>query len=371
MCDYFKKQLCSSCNFNERENSLEYKASLIRESFSSIQIEYRGTDSKCFGFRNKAKLAVFSQEDKSIGLGITRRDLSQVDISSCPLYTDGIQQLVLSVKDFIVRSSLPIYDIKKRNGELKYIIIMGTADSSEHILRFVVKSKKNLPEIQNMVPALLKKNPTLKVVSVNIQPIPHAIVEGHEEIILTQDRFIKEQMCEYRLNIGPSCFFQTNPGVAGELYQTLQKWIKEQYISSALDMYCGVGCFSFFASKYLGNVTGVEISKESIECATLSAKENNVERVVFISEDALTFFKRMKKEFDAIIVNPPRKGLGKDFCQTLVERKTIKKLYYSSCNAKTLIEDYEILKERFTPSRIAVFDMFPFTSHYETLIEFL
>ena len=44
------------------------------------------------------------------------------------------------------------------------------------------------------------------------------------------------------------------------------------------------------------------------------------------------------------------------------------KIIYISCNPVTLARDYNILKEKYTLKSIDLFDMFPQTSHVETVM---
>ena len=69
---------------------------------------------------------------------------------------------------------------------------------------------------------------------------------------------------------------------------------------------------------------------------------------------------------DAVIVNPPRRGLGPELCATL-DASGIPTIIYSSCNAATLAADLAAMPA-YTPRQIRLFDMFPQTEHYETMV---
>jgi 23S rRNA (uracil747-C5)-methyltransferase len=47
----------------------------------------------------------------------------------------------------------------------------------------------------------------------------------------------------------------------------------------------------------------------------------------------------------------------------------VEKIFYSSCNAESLAKDLEYLKDQYELTRIQIFDMFPNSHHFETLIE--
>ena len=68
---------------------------------------------------------------------------------------------------------------------------------------------------------------------------------------------------------------------------------------------------------------------------------------------------------EAIVVNPPRRGLGAEFADSL-ERSGPDTVVYSSCNPVTLARDlrempsYDVVEAR-------LFDMFPQTRHAEVM----
>jgi 23S rRNA (uracil1939-C5)-methyltransferase len=73
-------------------------------------------------------------------------------------------------------------------------------------------------------------------------------------------------------------------------------------------------------------------------------------------------------KFDLIIVDPPRKGCSKDLLDTIVKMQ-FPKVIYISCNPATLGRDLEYLIEhQYKVERIAPVDMFPQTSHVESVV---
>ena len=69
---------------------------------------------------------------------------------------------------------------------------------------------------------------------------------------------------------------------------------------------------------------------------------------------------------DLIIVNPPRRGLGKSLCDSLSEFAP-KAIVYSSCNPHTLMSDLEYITG-YQITKVQMFDMFPHTDHFEVLV---
>jgi len=70
--------------------------------------------------------------------------------------------------------------------------------------------------------------------------------------------------------------------------------------------------------------------------------------------------------FDTLIVDPPRKGLDEEGIETILKLKP-KKIGYVSCNPATLARDLNKLNEMYNIEKINLVDMFPWTSHIESV----
>jgi 23S rRNA (uracil747-C5)-methyltransferase len=194
-----------------------------------------------------------------------------------------------------------------------------------------------------------------------------AILEGEEEIFLTEAQRLEERFNGISLYIRPKSFFQTNPTVAEKLYRTAAEWAGETNPQRLWDLFCGVGGFALHCAAPGREITGIEIEPEAIACARDSAQTLGFEGLRFESLDAATFSATAGAAPDVLIVNPPRRGLGEQLCRWL-ERISPERILYSSCNAASLAKDLEYLSG-YRPGRVQLFDMFPHTPHYEVLVE--
>ena len=86
----------------------------------------------------------------------------------------------------------------------------------------------------------------------------------------------------------------------------------------------------------------------------------------FQSLDAANFALNQVDKPDLVIVNPPRRGIGKALSEYLNEMQP-HFILYSSCNAETMSKDLQSLTH-YQLGKIQLFDMFPHTSHYEVLV---
>ncbi|MDQ1298574.1 MAG: rRNA (uracil747-C5)-methyltransferase, partial [Campylobacterota bacterium] len=305
---------------------------------------------------------VASGGEEGVILGLS----DEVSLIGCPLYNISMQTALEHTQNWLRGLGIKAYDVKKKKGELKYVLLTRSAQNGTMMLRFVLRSHGIISRLEGNLESLIALVPDIKVVSVNIQPVHMAILEGEEEIFLTEQTRLEEKLNEIPLFIRPKSFFQTNPEVAAKLYKTVAKWMDELAAKTVIDLFCGVGGFALHVANNERNVIGIEIENEAIECAKESAGLLGIETLTFKALDAVSFSTETSKTPDVVIVNPPRRGLGQELCKWL-ERVSPHDIFYSSCNAVSLARDLEWLKS-YGCVRVQLFDMFPHTQHYETLV---
>jgi len=371
-CSYFNQGICSSCTKIEVDYSsqIQFKEEKLTKLLANAQpfAHAPSVISSTTGFRNKAKFSITGSVDLPI-IGLTgEEDLDQGrDIKDCPLHHPAINQLVHSLPAFIQLANLTPYQIKQKSGELKGAIIYVSSETKQMYLRLILRSKESLDRIRKHSETLINQFPQHTCLSANIQPVPHAVLEGEEEVFFTSHHYIEHKFGEAKMTLHPQGFVQTNQEMAEKLYSTAAEWVKEAAPETFMELFSGQGAFSFFIQKYVKQAVGVEINPEAVARANLTAKEMNWAHLSFIAEDAANVAELVLKfNPELILVNPPRRGLG----QAVEIMKKVKSEYfiYSSCNAETLAQDLVSLKDHFKIVRVQIFDMFPHTEHFETLV---
>lgn len=315
-------------------------------------------------FRNKAKMVVSGSVEKPL-LGMLHRDGTPEDLTSCPLYPASFSAVFSALKPFIVRAGLTPYNVARKRGELKYLLLTESQQDGGMMLRFVLRSEAKLAQLSAALPALQAQLPQLNVISVNIQPVHMAIMEGEKEIFLTDQQALAEQFNNVPLWIRPQSFFQTNPSVASQLYATARAWVRELPVAHMWDLFCGVGGFGLHCATPAMKLTGIEIAPEAIACARQSAEQLGLHNLHFQALDSTAFATGQGDIPDLVLVNPPRRGIGQALCDYLSEMAP-SFIIYSSCNAQTMAKDLQQLPG-YRIARVQLFDMFPHTAHYEVL----
>jgi len=350
-----------------------------------------------FGFRNKAKMVVKGTIEHPI-LGLPPKqthssiidNATDVDLSDCPLHHPEITAAFPAIKEFITTAQLQPYDLSATGekvkgskaaarGELKNVIVTASPQG-ELLVQFVLRSRATEARIRSKLPLLLATLPNLKVVSLNIHPEHKAVATGETEIVLTEQHtlpFKFEHPNGMTLQVGPQSFFQTNTYIAGLLYQQARNWLAPLPISKIWDLYCGIGGFALSLAAPGRSVIGVEIAPDAIEYANAAAASLLRCRdeitpasgiIDFQVGDATRFAIESPPHArpDALVVNPPRRGLGSELVDW-VNNSNVPTVLYSSCNPATLAKDIAALIGNYRIAEVQVFDMFPNTTHCEVL----
>ena len=342
-------------------------------------------------FRNKAKMAVAGTTARPT-LGILDGAGHGVDLRSCPLHVPAIEAALPVLADLITDLGLRPYDVPARRGDLKHVLVTASPDD-DLMVRFVLRSRRYLERLRAAVPDLHRRLPQLAVAAVNIQSVHQAVIEGPEEIVLTEeDRLLmrlslpspelggqagrRAESVELPLYLPTRSFFQTNTAVAEALYATARDWAEEAEPARVWDLFCGVGGFALALAAPGRRVLGVEVSASAIDGARAAADLMGLDPALvrFEAGDARVLDPAAPGDRaagaqrpDLLVVNPPRRGIGEQLAGR-IEASGVERVLYSSCNPRTLAADLAHLPSmRVVRSRL--FDMFPHTEHAEVLVE--
>lgn len=318
-CDHFDRGECRSCTLmgvpyaqqvDDQERSVR---ELLAEHVAPDAWLPTATGPES-GFRNKAKLAVagtkgaptFGILDPRTGVGTDLRD--------CGLYETALAAALPRLTTAVAGIGLVPYDVPRRSGELKHLVVTASPDG-ELMARVVLRSPGQLPRLRRHLDDLLAAVPGLRVVSVNLQPEHKAVIEGDDEVVLTEAETLPMRLDGLTLQLRPRSFFQTSTAMARQLYAQAGDWVSETGPGTVLDLYCGVGGFALTAAAAPGRrtVTGVEVSSDAVAAARASAHAADLP-ATFRVGDATA---EVAAGHDLVVVNPPRRGIGPELAAAL------------------------------------------------------
>lgn len=171
-----------------------------------------------------------------------------------------------------------------------------------------------------------------------------------------------------KARFSPFSFVQNHPEQSENLYRAILEALPPES-KNILDLYCGIGLTSLLFARAGKKVIGVEAHAETIALAKENALANQLSVDFFAGKAEVLGVKLLHEQHpDTVLCNPPRTGLDPALVQALIKEKPACILYVS-CMPATLARDLRLLlHEGYYIDKVQGFDMFPQTTHVETLV---
>lgn len=163
-------------------------------------------------------------------------------------------------------------------------------------------------------------------------------------------------------------FIQVNPFMNRVLASWVAAAVRPVAGAVVADLFCGIGNFSLVLARLGAHVLGFEVNAGAIARAEENAALNGLgSRCEFRVADLYDPIYELPADASQLLIDPPRSGAGPHL-DAWLRSKTLQRVVYISCNPVTFASDAAVLVENgFTLGEVGVFDMFPYTSHVETL----
>ena len=165
--------------------------------------------------------------------------------------------------------------------------------------------------------------------------------------------------------LSSNSFFQVNMFLVEKMFNKVREYVNILRPNSILDLYCGTGSFGIYVSDSITNIVGVDYNKANIRDAIDNSSLNNLDNINFICDKVENVIDQFK-DYDLVIVDPPRSGLDKKTIEYLI-KMSCKNIIYISCDPNTLIRDLGYLNNDYVINEITPYNLFPRTYHVETV----
>ena len=180
-----------------------------------------------------------------------------------------------------------------------------------------------------------------------------------------------------RFRVAAGGFYQVNPPVA----DLLAKAVREAYAAGAaeaphvLDLYSGVGVFGLCclagrpaaAAAEPPRLVGVESDRGAVASAKRNAEALRVPANFFCERVGASLARIKAGPRHTVIADPPRGGMEPNVPGWLANRPA-RRILYVSCDPATLARDLAALAKAYAVRDVRLFDMFPRTARFETLV---
>ena len=319
-----------------------------------------------WGYRYRARLSVRHVKKKeTVLVGFHEKKSAFVaDIDSCEILPPHISAMLLPLRALI--GSLSIFD------QMPQIELAIGEDVTAMVLRI-------------MAPLTGEDETKLKAFADQYGVQWWLQVKGPETAVpfYPLDKQLHYLLPEFgvRMPFKPVDFTQVNHHINRVLVSKALRLLEVQSTDRVADLFCGLGNFTLPLATQGSEVVGIEGSTTLTERALENALANGLSDKTSFStrnlfevttDDLIALGK-----FDRILVDPPRDG-AMALCQALVGLAQTrpdmlpKRIVYVSCSPSTLARDAGILvlEAGYKLSKAGVVNMFPHTSHVESMAVF-
>ncbi len=168
-------------------------------------------------------------------------------------------------------------------------------------------------------------------------------------------------------------FSQVNNSVNKKLVEAVELIVGGLNPKFLSELYAGAGNFSFPLLTKFPNLRmeSVELNPKLTEFAVKRVVESNLQkRLTFFTTDCETFVKRRPLSKEMVLLDPPRAGCSPEVMKSICNQLPNQVLYVS-CHPANLARDLSLLLQKepaYKIKHLQIFDMFPQTDHFETLV---
>ncbi|MDP1593851.1 MAG: 23S rRNA (uracil(1939)-C(5))-methyltransferase RlmD [Gallionella sp.] len=172
----------------------------------------------------------------------------------------------------------------------------------------------------------------------------------------------------------PSEFTQVNSELNRVMISRAIRLLAPQANERIVDFFCGLGNFTLPIARSGAQVLGVEGSDALVKRAAQNAITNDLSgntefqaMNLFEMDEALL---AAMGKFDKWLIDPPRDG-AMELVKSITPEIAPRLIVYVSCNPATLARDaFELVQRGYTLKSAGVMNMFPQTSHVESIAVF-
>jgi 23S rRNA (uracil1939-C5)-methyltransferase len=364
---------CGGCELMHMDYDVQaafkkYRIELMTKKLpqKDIQVEEIISMVNPYHYRNKVEIK-FSQGEKGIKAGFFKaKSHHVVDLQECHIMQKKSFEVLNLIRNLANQYNIKAYNDVTKEGVLKSAVIRESSKYKEISILFNVATDK-VPNEKELIDALVSNVPEITGIGIS-KTIDESFLSDEEIRLVFGKDFVRDEILGKQFEIGFRSFFQVNTLQAERLYKKVIEFARFNGSERVIDAYSGIGSISLCIADKVNKVFGIEIIKSAIYDAKRNARVNGVKNALFELGHVDKVIEKWKGfSFDTIIVDPPRKGCSNELLDTII-RMQIPKVIYISCNPATLQRDLEyLINNKYKVIKIAPVDMFPLTSHVESV----
>ena len=371
--------ICGGCSYQHinYENENELKKNMVLKILKNAGIddfEFEGlvpAPSES-AYRNKCEFSFGdSEKDGDLALGMRKRGsfYEVVTLKDCKIVDSDFLKIIDGTLRFFTERGTKFYHKKRRDGELRHLVVRKAAFTGEILINLVTTSGYTF-EPSEYSKAMLELDLDGKIAGVlhTLNDVISDVVQSDSTAVLYGNDYFYETLLGLKFKISAFSFFQTNSRGAEKLYSVVREFAGDTSGKVVFDLYCGTGTIGQIMSEGSKKVIGIEIVEEAVKAANDNAVLNGIENCTFIAGDVLKKVEELEDKPDLIIVDPPRDGINPKAVLKIINFGA-KEIVYVSCKPTSLARDLQIFEANgYKVKKVKCVDMFPKTVHVETVV---
>ena len=363
-CEFYT--VCNGCSMMHlrEQKQIDFKFNTLKNNFHKIShIEPKHwlpplTDTH-WNYRRRARLSakwVIAKDKMLVGFreknGRFVADMNHCKVLEKPL-ADLIQPLAEMFAQTSIKAFIPQVECSMGDGETSLIIRHMKPFSTDDLM--LLKKFRDQHHLQIF---LQSKGPD------TVKPLE------------SYDKPLSFTLCSHDLTYEflPNDFIQVNRHMNEKMIAQALHAMNLKEDDVVLDLFCGLGNFTLPMAKTAKQVVGVEGDEQLVNRAIHNAELNRLNGVEFYKADLTHDHSNsewFKRPYNKVLIDPPRSGAWEIL--PLIAQTSAKTLVYVSCHPASLARDADRLVNElgFTLQTAGVMDMFPHTSHVESMAIFV
>ncbi|MEZ8102001.1 23S rRNA (uracil(1939)-C(5))-methyltransferase RlmD [Vibrio bivalvicida] len=349
---------CGGCNMQHLsiEAQQEYKQQTLSQLMSKFAGQSVALDAPVVGdersYRRRARVSIkLNKKTRELEFGFRKKQSKDiVNVTHCPVLDTELDSLLA-----------PLYQLLKgfsNQEDIGHIELVKGDNAKVIVLRHLKALKES--EQQALEEFACQNQASLYLMPKTDQ-LNHVLGESAHYL-----------EAGVTIPFEPNNFIQVNQKVNQAMVEQALSWLELSEEDRVLDLFCGLGNFSLPMAKQVASVVGVEGVEAMVEKATNNAQINGISNIAFYQanlEQDMSGQPWAVEKFDKILLDPARAGAS-----GIVEQLSAlgaSRVVYVSCNPATLARDSQsLLDQGYKLEKLAMLDMFPHTSHLESMALF-
>ncbi len=359
--------VCGGCSMQHLEASAQVavKQRILEDSFKHIgkvkpQTILPAIYGQTWGYRERARISVkyVIKKDKTLVGFHEKRSSFVADLQGCEILAPKIAQMIPALGELVnglsIRNQLPQIEIAV--GDAVYVLVLRIMAALSPTDEAALRHFANAHQVQFW---LQPKGPDTIV---PFYPLDApALSYSLPEFGIT-------------MPFAPTEFTQVNSALNRVMISRAMRLLDPQPTERIADLFCGLGNFTLPIARSGAQVLGIEGSDALVKRARQNAEFNGLAGNTQFA--AMNLFEMTEAKFaalghfDKLLIDPPRDG-AMELVKSLGADNAPRRIVYVSCNPATLARDAaELVQRGYVLKSAGVMNMFPHTSHVESIAVF-